>query len=264
MNVRFIMRVRSKGMPLPRYTGRLLRRPWSWQDALWLLVVMAVAVSASALFMNTLPRLGVTLPVGVLRFAVVIQNGLLQGLALLLVFHLCKRNRVSLHSALGAPRGVIAKRLYQATRLYLAAMPLVALAALVSHALTASTGTPAQPQPVVLGFIDPTAPLWFRVWLAVTAVIVAPVVEEVVFRGVLFPAMAKKHGIPLAMVVISFLFALVHGHVPAMLPLFVFSAFLASAYLYTGSLLVPIFMHFLFNAVNLMSILTAGLSNLSP
>lgn len=83
------------------------------------------------------------------------------------------------------------------------------------------------------------------------AAVVAPFVEEVLFRGFLYPAL-KRYSQPLvALVVTAAIFAAIHLHLPALFPLFVLSCLLTAAYELSGSLWVPILVHAGFNAVNI-------------
>ncbi len=98
---------------------------------------------------------------------------------------------------------------------------------------------------------------WLRVYLAIFAVVIAPVAEEFIFRGLLFSA-AKKMGWPrLGGVVASLLFAAIHVNAPTFLPLFVFALALTWMYEGTEGLLAPILAHSLFNAANLGLLLLA-------
>ena len=84
--------------------------------------------------------------------------------------------------------------------------------------------------------------------MSVAAVIVAPLAEEVVFRGYLYPA-AKRFCGPLgAMLFSSLVFAAAHGNVVALLPLFILAMLLCLIYELTGSIWATISVHFLFNA----------------
>ncbi|MBI2438138.1 MAG: CPBP family intramembrane metalloprotease, partial [Lentisphaerae bacterium] len=99
--------------------------------------------------------------------------------------------------------------------------------------------------------------LWTLAALLGLAMIVAPVAEEALFRGMLLPLIMKRLGAGPAVLLSSALFALVHFHLPSFFPLFVLAAGLGLAYIYTGSLLVPIVMHALFNGMNLGLLLLA-------
>lgn len=88
------------------------------------------------------------------------------------------------------------------------------------------------------------------------AVIGAPVAEEFLFRGYMYGALKNATGRLFATVVISLLFAVVHGNLPALLPLFVFSLILCAAYEMSGSLWVPVGLHAFFNGTNIVLMLT--------
>lgn len=94
-------------------------------------------------------------------------------------------------------------------------------------------------------------------WLAlilmsVMACFGAPVAEELVFRGYLYPAVKRFTNIPLAVVFSSLLFGAVHTNLGALLPLTVLGIALALAYEFTGSLWAPVVIHFCFNLPTVM------------
>jgi len=87
------------------------------------------------------------------------------------------------------------------------------------------------------------------------AVVLAPITEEIVFRGVLFRALDHRFGMWPAAVLSSAVFAVIHFEVLfsqplALVGLFTVGILLAIAYHRTGSLLVPILGHAVFNAVS--------------
>jgi len=97
------------------------------------------------------------------------------------------------------------------------------------------------------------APLWpTGIYLGFFAVVLAPVAEEFIFRGVLFPFVRQLGWPKLAWFGVSFLFALIHGSAAIFIPLFVLALALTWLYEKTGSLLAPIVVHSLFNAANLV------------
>ena len=93
-----------------------------------------------------------------------------------------------------------------------------------------------------------------RLAYILVAVFGAPVYEELIFRGILFPYLAKRAGLAGGVVATSLVFALVHLHLPSMVPLGLLSAALCLAYWRTGSLWPSIGMHMLFNAVSILAI----------
>jgi hypothetical protein len=104
--------------------------------------------------------------------------------------------------------------------------------------------------------------LWLRCYLIFFAVILAPVAEEFVFRGLLFST-AKRYGYTWSgRVGVSLLFALVHFNAPTFLPLFVLALALTWLYEVTEGLLAPMIAHSLFNTGNLILLLLAEKYNL--
>jgi membrane protease YdiL (CAAX protease family) len=98
-----------------------------------------------------------------------------------------------------------------------------------------------------------------RILIAIVAVVVAPFLEEMLFRG-LVQTMIRSFfevgkGAWLAIALSSGLFAIMHanaGHWPA---LFVLGVCLGYAYEKSGSLLRPVFIHSLFNATSIIAAL---------
>jgi membrane protease YdiL (CAAX protease family) len=99
----------------------------------------------------------------------------------------------------------------------------------------------------------------------IVAVLVAPVAEELFFRGFLYRSLRVRHGYWFAAIVSSILFGLVHWQPEGLLPSLplmvgVATAAMAWAYLYdrSGSMLVPIASHMAFNLVGVVFILTTS------
>ena len=111
-----------------------------------------------------------------------------------------------------------------------------------------------QHQELELITAHPQLPL--RILIIVTAIVIAPVIEELLFRG-LFQTMIRSFVAKpwLSIAISSGLFAMVHqeqGHWPT---LFVLALCLGYAYEKSGSLFRPIFIHSLFNAATIIATL---------
>lgn len=83
--------------------------------------------------------------------------------------------------------------------------------------------------------------------MSFAAVFVAPVCEEILFRGYLYGASKKFAGGAAAAVFSALVFAAAHGSLAALLPLFVVGLALVFVYEKTGSLWAPMAVHFCFN-----------------
>ena len=93
---------------------------------------------------------------------------------------------------------------------------------------------------------------WLRGYLAFFAMVLAPVAEEFVFRGVLFPCLKQLGWPKLAWIGVSLLFAAIHLNAPTFLPLFVLALLFTWLYNATDCLLAPIAAHSLFNSFNVV------------
>jgi membrane protease YdiL (CAAX protease family) len=104
--------------------------------------------------------------------------------------------------------------------------------------------------------------LLFRALLTFVAVITAPLTEELIFRGFLYGVVKRGTDRWFAAVFTALIFAVVHGHVGSAPQLFVLGLSLAICYELSGCLLVPIFMHAMFNAWNLLLVALAVMNAL--
>lgn len=91
-----------------------------------------------------------------------------------------------------------------------------------------------------------------RIMIIVLAVAVAPVAEELVFRFFLYGVLKRYFGIVVGLLINALLFAAVHQHLPSFAPLFVLGCCFTLAYEWSGSMLVPMTMHSLFNSFTLV------------
>ena len=109
-------------------------------------------------------------------------------------------------------------------------------------------------QPLVFEFLKMTEMTSVLSFIGL-AVIAAPVTEEILFRGLLYPVLRDRLGIKLAVGLSAALFALAHVHAPTFLPLMFLGVMLALAYEYSGSLLLSILIHAIFNLFTVLNLL---------
>jgi membrane protease YdiL (CAAX protease family) len=83
--------------------------------------------------------------------------------------------------------------------------------------------------------------------LLLHVLIIAPVVEEIIFRGYIYRILKTKIPIIFAIIISSTLFSLIHYNVLSFILLFVLSIFLTYIYERNGSIMCPIIIHSLFN-----------------
>jgi len=89
-----------------------------------------------------------------------------------------------------------------------------------------------------------------RILLVAITAVLAPLGEEVLFRGILYPTVLR-YGFPrLAIWGPSLLFAAIHQNLVTFVPLLVLAVILTLLYKRTGNLLAPIVAHAMFNIFN--------------
>jgi len=81
----------------------------------------------------------------------------------------------------------------------------------------------------------------------VSAVLVAPLSEEVFFRGFLFAGLRQRHGWVAALLLSSAIFAVFHLQPAALIPTFLLGCVLVFIYQMSGSLWPGILLHFFIN-----------------
>ena len=93
--------------------------------------------------------------------------------------------------------------------------------------------------------------------MGIAAIVAAPVCEEIVFRGYVYPAMKSFSGPWVAGICTSLIFTAAHCNLAALLPLFIFGGLLAFVYEKTGSIWAPIAVHCAFNSATVATQLLA-------
>jgi CAAX protease family protein len=93
-----------------------------------------------------------------------------------------------------------------------------------------------------------------RILVIVFAVAIAPVVEEFLFRFFIYNVIKRYFGRLLGVILSALLFAAAHAHFPSFVPLFVLGSCFAIAYEWSGSILVAMTMHSLFNSLTLTAL----------
>jgi membrane protease YdiL (CAAX protease family) len=93
-----------------------------------------------------------------------------------------------------------------------------------------------------------------RVLIIVLAISIAPMTEEFIFRFFLYGVLKRYLGRGPGLILNALLFAAVHVHLPSFGPLFLLGSCLTLAYEWSGSILVPMTMHALFNFLTLSAL----------
>lgn len=105
---------------------------------------------------------------------------------------------------------------------------------------------------------------WAYLGTLFIAGVLAPLAEEITFRGLLFRWLDERYGFTIGIVVSAFAFSILHG-IPGLIPaIMVLGAVLAWTYARTGSIWVPIIVHGTYNAIVTTILYAAIAQGLSP
>ena len=106
----------------------------------------------------------------------------------------------------------------------------------------------------IVEFFSGSRTIQQRMMIIVFAVAIAPVVEEFLFRFFIYGVLRRYFGRLLGVTFSALLFAAAHAHLPSFAPLFVLGSCFAIAYEWSGSILVAMTMHSLFNSLTLTAL----------
>jgi len=232
----------------------LSQKPWRAEA-----VIQFIATQITCLCLG-IGTVGVLHQLGVYGFKqeesfgnIVVGTLSFQGAAWLLILFFLRRHQTGWREAFGF-RGPKIRRPMLLMLGFIVVFAVVMFLQYLSILVSAKLGWPVEDQAAVKLVTDAKSP-WVTVYLGVFAVVIAPVAEEFIFRGMLFP-FVKQLGWPrAAWLGVSLLFALIHLNAPTFVPLFGFALALTWLYEKTDNLLAPITAHALFNATNLVVLL---------
>lgn len=249
---------------------------WSirWIDfSLWLLGLYGLIYGFQVLVFVTLPQILPFTPPWDLetgdRNWTVLVGGLSLQLPLLGYFFLLRAYHPDLFRfPLSADTDPRERSLLRCLVLFLLAMPLVLLVNLVWNLLLNSLknlGIPIddKPQEVVtlISDLESVIPL---LGFFVLAVILAPLAEELIFRAAIYGFLKKRLSRWAALLISSFAFALLHANLASFLPLLFLGVVLTLVYEASGHIRVPILLHALFNAHQLLVLILISTSSNGP
>lgn len=147
--------------------------------------------------------------------------------------------------------------LYQAVGTLLVALPVLIVFNLGWTQLLRELGLPEEPQDLIAIFANTKSSLVLAGMLVVACVL-APLSEELMFRGGLYRFSRQHLGRPTALLVNGVCFGALHGNWAGFLPLALLGVALCLAYEATGDIRVPVIAHALFN-LNTVVVVLSGI-----
>jgi uncharacterized protein len=138
---------------------------------------------------------------------------------------------------------------------YLTATPIVLLVSVINDKIWQGKGG-SNP---LLSLLLENNDSWALIIFILTAAVAAPLFEEYLFRGFLFPSLTRYFSLWQSIGLSGLIFAIAHLSVSEVLPLAVLGSILAYIYYRTGNLLASMLVHSLWNGGSLLTLyLLAG------
>ncbi len=232
--------------------GNVLVRPYGWEDGLAALLLCALLTSnvwsgdaTDEQLHSAVPALSTSEQ----ALSICANGGFMLLLALALMSYIRVIRDLDPGEMFGLRTVSVGSALVTALIWILPTFVFVTALAQIANDALAGIWHDLSPQATVKMFAQ-AQNLLVPILLGASAVFIAPLAEELFFRGYLYGVIKRYTDSYFAALASALVFALVHLHIGTMLPLFALGLVLVCAYEYTGSLLVPIFIHSLFNATS--------------
>ncbi|MBU6400434.1 MAG: CPBP family intramembrane metalloprotease [Verrucomicrobia bacterium] len=235
----------------------LSEKPWRTDAVLRLCGALLVSVALGALVSAALRRYFSTAGADTLNFChFIISNISFHGAALWLVSIFLREHQVDWRAAFGFTGARWPRTIGLAAAAVLVTLP----ASWALNLTSAWVMTQFHLEPIAqqaVQTLQTTESPKDRIYFGVIAILVAPAVEELLFRGILYP-LVKQRGHPhLALWGTACLFAATHNNLMTFVPLTFLALVLTWLYEKTDNLTTPIAAHALFNTANYVWLLNA-------
>lgn len=228
----------------------LPRQDWKLESVLRLFMILFLGLATVGLASNLVDRLAGGEPDEARQALVgLIGTMVFQVVALGAVGWFVRENRTTWGEAFGLREDRLAWLALVAVAATVAVFPISLALMWVSQKVMMWLSLEVVAQPTVRA-LETVNSIGQKLLFGAMAVLLAPVVEEVVFRGILYPTIKGLGYRRAALWLTAFVFALTHANAVTFLSLVFLAVLLTLLYEQTGSLWAPIGAHGLFNLAN--------------
>ena len=225
-------------------------KQWNLEAVILLGAGLMVSMSAGSLANLVLLRLLPDLPAAQQKFHGFIISGVsLYFVGLILTHFFLRRHELTWSEFLGPKRPGFGRAIALGVGVLAVALPLTLGLNKFSEILLTQIFGKVEMQPT-MKILENSISLLQRIYFGFSAIVLAPVLEEILFRAILYRGI-KQRGYPkLALFGSALLFAAIHFSLLTFVPLAVLAIILALLYDKADHLMAPIVTHSLFNAAN--------------
>jgi hypothetical protein len=182
-------------------------------------------------------------------------------IVLILAYFIINKYKQSFFEALGVNVKSFIKGVILGLASYVSYLPFLFIALLISLGISSFFKMAPEENPLLNVFSIEGRP-WLLFYFVLCICIIGPIVEELFFRGFLYPALRKKVGSILSIFLSAALFSLLHMTFVGFLPIFFLGILLAYIYEKSGSLLPSITIHIIHNSsITLFLLIIKGLGS---
>lgn len=255
-DIYFFFFLRNKKENLYKNVNIIREKIWDIDDIMSIVIWVSLAYAVVIMLQvygygdDDMVRLSIKNP-----FMLIYVTVILPFMEFIAVFLLFKRHKLSLKDAFGIDKQKISYHFWIGIVLGIAAIPFVEVSKIIYRNLITKITTLTL-QPMVSVMANHDVSVFIRLHVILVGVIISPVIEEVIFRGIVLPVFLKYTGLWQAIIYHSLIFAIFHWHLPALVPLFIMSIVFSLGYVYTGSIITSIGIHALFNGLTTLLLLT--------
>ncbi len=228
----------------------ILLVPWKWIDlGFFLLIFLGLGESLSLFLKYFLTILKISKDDYALYLC--LFNILIEILVVVFLIRWLKKRYLTSWKDLGFNRTIHIKDIYLGALYYIAVLPPLIVIGLITKILADAFKVPIEPQAPMKMLMREHSNFNYVI-MGVLIVVFAPVLEEIFFRGFVYPLMRNSGNVKRAILLSAFIFASLHFSLWAFLPITCIGYFLASLYERTGSLYASITFHVLNNLMTVL------------
>ncbi len=217
------------------------------------MILMFVGMPVIARIINAIFRFNALSNVGQ-RCMILFVSLFVNVLICLYIFYIVRIEHRQSIAALGLSLINLPENTKQGVKRYLITLPLIILAGFITNQISSFYGLTPEIQNVVKWLLEEKS-IFILVCLIFFGTIIAPIIEEIIFRGFLQSALKNYFGERYAILTSAFLFAAVHMDMFVFLQIFILGMLLGYLYEKTKTLAASVIVHILHNSLTMIFLL---------
>ena len=230
------------------FRENLTKVPWFLKDVLKICLILVFVYCIFYFVEYLILKLGLVTKERFRPIANVLNTLGIYGLSIWIIIRFLKQNYHVSWTALGIKWRSCWKRSLKSSLFYLGFIPILVVLTHISIIFCKGMGIVPEPHPLV-EILKEEKSIWFISYLVIIAVFIAPIFEEIIFRGLIYQGLKKHMGVLKAVLVSSIIFSLLHFSIAQFLPILGLGVLLCFIFEHTGSLIPAIAIHMLNNGV---------------